>query len=513
MFLGVDLGTSELKLLLLSDAHHIEAIASTPLAISRPAPRWSEQDPLAWWTALDTTMATLAAAHPHAMAAVRGIGLSGQMHGAVLLDEHDAVLRPAILWNDGRSAPQCAALTLAVPELTRITGNLAMPGFTAPKLLWVREHEPALFARTARVILPKDYLRLRLTGEAITDCSDASGTLWLDVGRRDWSDLMLAATGLSRHHMPRLVEGSAPAGHLQGALAARWGLTADIVVAGGGGDNAASAVGLGAVEPNQGFVSLGTSGVVFVADDQFQPNPAAAVHTFCHAVPGRWHRMSVMLSASSCLDWAARLTGQASVAHLLALAATVDAAGRASAPLFLPYLSGERTPHNDAAAQGVLFGLAHGHDAAAIAWAVVEGVSFGLLDGLDALAPDQRGRPTSFDVVGGGARSAFWVQLLASVLDVELVVREGQEAGAALGAAVLARLAGGASIAEASRPATDKSFRFAPDAATRVEIMSRHARFRALYATLKSSFASTSADNCCPSQGIDEARSDAVEHR
>ena len=489
MFLGVDLGTSELKLLLLSDAHRIEAITSAPLAISRPALRWSEQDPHAWWAALDTAMATLAAAHPAAMAAVRGIGLSGQMHGAVLVDDHDAVLRPAILWNDGRSAPQCAALMRAVPELTRITGNLAMPGFTAPKLLWVREHEPALFARTARVLLPKDYLRLRLTGEAITDCSDASGTLWLDVGRRDWSDLLLAATGLSRHHMPRLVEGSAPAGHLQGALAARWGLAADIVVAGGGGDNAASAVGVGAIDDGQGFVSLGTSGVVFVADDRFQPNPAAAVHAFCHAVPGRWHRMSVMLSASSCLVWAARLTGQASVAHLLALAATVDAAGRASAPLFLPYLSGERTPHNDTAAQGVLFGLAHEHDAAAIAWAVVEGITLGMLDGLDALAPDRRARPTSFNVVGGGARSAFWLQLLASVLDVELVVREGQEAGAALGAAVLARVASGASLAEACRPANSHGSRFEPDATTRAAILPRRARFRALYATLRSTFA------------------------
>ena len=488
MFLGVDLGTSELKLLLLSEAHRIEAIASARLAVSRPAPRWSEQDPLAWWQALDTTMATLAAAHPDAMAAVRGIGLAGQMHGAVLLDEQDAVLRPAILWNDGRSALQCAALVQAVPELTQITGNLAMPGFTAPKLLWVREHEPALFARTARVLLPKDYLRLRLTGEAITDCSDASGTLWLDVGRRDWSDLLLAATGLSRRHMPRLVEGSAPAGHLLGALAARWGLAADVVVAGGGGDNAASAVGIGAIDDGQGFVSLGTSGVIFIADAFYRTNPPGAVHAFCHALPERWHRMSVMLSAASSLDWVARLVGQPDVAHLIALAATLPPSRRANVPLFLPYLSGERTPHNDAAAQGVLFGLTHSHDAAAIAWSALEGVCFGLLDGLNSLAAAGRVPASSLALVGGGARSAVWAQLLATVLETKLEVRDGSEAGAALGAARLGWLATGSTVAEVCPPPPVTDRTYFPEVGERAGILDRYGRFRRLYRSLKSDF-------------------------
>ncbi len=241
-------------------------------------------------------MQSLRSAHPAELAAVRAIGLSGQMHGAILLDADGAVLRPAILWNDGRSAAQCEALTRAVPHLGEISGNLAMPGFTAPKLLWVREHEPDVFARTVRVLLPKDWLRLRLSGEAVSEMSDAAGTLWLDVGARDWSDELLAATGLTRAHMPRLVEGSEPSARLLPELAKRWGLGGQVVIAGGAGDNAASAVGMGLVEPGQGFVSLGTSGVVFVSTDRFLPNPAQAMHAFCHALPGRWHQMSVMLS-------------------------------------------------------------------------------------------------------------------------------------------------------------------------------------------------------------------------
>jgi len=271
VYLGIDLGTSELKLLLLDAEHRIVASLGEPLAVSRPHPLWSEQAPADWWTAFDAAMQRLRAAQPAALAAVRSIGLSGQMHGAVLLDEHDVVLRPAILWNDGRSGPQCAALETALPALQAIAGNLAMPGFTAPKLLWVREHEPRLFARTARVLLPKDWLRLQLTGEQASEMSDASGTLWLDAGARRWSDELLAACGLTPANMPRLFEGSEVSGQLRPALADRWGLRAGIAVAGGGGDNAASAVGIGAVRPNQGFVSLGTSGVIFSPAIVFGP--------------------------------------------------------------------------------------------------------------------------------------------------------------------------------------------------------------------------------------------------
>src|SRR5436190_6642394 len=258
MYLGIDLGTSALKVVVLAESHRVVASASEPLTVLRPQSRWSEQDPAAWWAALDTAMLRLHAAHPAALASVRAIGPSGQMHGAVLLDRAEQVLRPAILWNDGRSARQCEQLEAAAPMLRSVAGNAAMPGFTAPKLLWVRDREPDIFARTARVLLPKDWLRLGLTGEHASEMSDASGTLWLDVGRRDWSDELLAACHLTRARMPRLVEGSEVSGRLRPALATRWGMDANIVIAGGGGDNAASAVGVGAVRPNQGFVSLGT---------------------------------------------------------------------------------------------------------------------------------------------------------------------------------------------------------------------------------------------------------------
>ena len=487
MYLGIDLGTSELKLLLLDDQHRIVGGVGEPLTVSRPHPLWSEQAPADWWTALDTAMQRLSVTQPSAMAAVRAIGLSGQMHGAVLIDAQHMVLRPAILWNDGRSGAQCAALEAALPTLHAVAGNVAMPGFTAPKLLWVREHEPHLFARTARVLLPKDWLRLQLTGECVSDMSDASGTLWLDVGARRWSDEALSACGLTRDHMPRLVEGSDVSGRLQPVLADRWGLHAGIVLAGGGGDNAASAVGIGAVQPNQGFVSLGTSGVIFLASDGFHPDPHSAVHAFCHALPGRWHQMSVMLSAGSALRWACNLLGAPSEAVLLERVAALTPAERSHAPLCLPYLSGERTPHNDPNAQGVLFGLTHAHDAAAIAYAVVEGVSFGLADGWASLqrAPSA---VTALSLVGGGARSELWAQLLASVLGVTLQVPAGAEAGAALGAARLAWLADGGDESDVCRAAA-VAREFRPVASEAALLAPRRERFRALYPALRSHFA------------------------
>ena len=483
MYLGLDLGTSELKALLLADDHRIVGTAGARLTVQRPRPLWSEQAPAQWWEALETVMAALRSAHPAELAAVRAIGLSGQMHGAVLLDAKDEVLRPAILWNDGRSSAQCGALTRAVPRLADIAGNLAMPGFTAPKLMWVREHEPALFACTARVLLPKDWLRLVLSGEAVSEMSDASGTLWLDVARRDWSDELLAACGLTRLHMPRLVEGSEVSAELKPALAARWGLPARVRIAGGGGDNAASAVGMGIVEPGQGFVSLGTSGVIFVSSDRFTPNPAQAVHAFCHALPGRWHQMSVMLSAASAVSWAVRSFGFDDETALIASARALAQEARARAPLFLPYLSGERSPHNDADAQGVLFGLTQAHGPADIAYAVVEGVSFGLRDGLDTLQ-----RPSGdLALVGGGARSAWWAQLLADILEVPLTLGEGGEAGGALGAARLAWLADGGAIDQVCVAPTVRR-RFDPEASSAAGHRARHARFRALYRAVRASF-------------------------
>ncbi|MBL8387639.1 MAG: xylulokinase [Hydrogenophaga sp.] len=483
MFLGLDLGTSELKALLLSDQHQVIATARSPLTVQRPQPLWSEQDPADWWRALESVMDQLHASHPRALAQLRGIGLSGQMHGATLLDSEDRVLRPAILWNDGRSGQQCERLTRDVPQLSAITGNLAMPGFTAPKLQWVREHEPEVFARTARVLLPKDWLRLILTGEAVSDMSDAAGTLWLDVGKRDWSDRMLAATGLTRAHMPRLVEGSAVSAFVTPGLCARWGLPAGVPVAGGAGDNAASAVGMGLVRPGEGFVSLGTSGVVFVSGAAFQPNPQQALHAFCHALPDRWHVMSVMLSAASAVSWAARNLGFENEAALLAAASTLDAPAQDRAPLFLPYLSGERSPHNNPLATGAWIGLRAEHGREQLAYAVAEGVGFGLLDGLrtiPALDPPLH----TLSLVGGGSRSAWWAQLLADIFGLTLTVHQDSETGGAMGAARLAWLATGASVDTVCvTPPVRQSF--AADAARGGRLALRHARFRDLYPALQ----------------------------
>ena len=480
MYLGIDLGTSEVKLLLLDADHHVVAVIGEPLQIYRPRPLWSEQHPDEWWAALDGAMLRLAARHGDAMARVRAIGLSGQMHGAVLLDASGQVLRPAILWNDGRSGDACVALESAVPQLRSITGNLAMPGFTAPKLYWLRENEPEIYARTACVLLPKDWIRFRLTNELHTDFSDASGTLWLDVGARDWSDRMLSACGLSRAKMPSLVEASAAAGHLHAELARRWGLPVDIPVAGGAGDNAASAVGIGAVMRGQGFVSLGTSGVIFVCADRFLPNPDSGVHAFCHALPDRWHQMSVMLSAASAVRWATQLTGRENEASLLGAAEALSLQQRISAPLFLPYLAGERTPHNDPNAKGVLFGLTHEHGPGDVAYAVVEGVCHGLLDGFNSLDTELRSSVRELSLVGGGARSHYWAQLLATLLQRPLVQGAGAETAAALGAARLAWLADGGEESEVCRTAPERS-RFEPDPSPNSSLHTRYQRFTRLY--------------------------------
>ncbi|MEX8517553.1 MAG: xylulokinase [Leptothrix sp. (in: b-proteobacteria)] len=479
MYLGIDLGTSEVKFLLLDDQHQIVATTGEPLSLQRAQPLWSEQQPADWWAATERAMQRLKVQHAEALAQVRAIGLSGQMHGAVLLDADDYVLRPAILWNDGRSGAECAELEAACPQLHAITGNLAMPGFTAPKLLWVRKHEPELFARTACVLLPKDWLRLQLTGAHVSEMSDAAGTLWLDVAARRWSPEVLAACGLTEAQMPRLVEGSDRSGTLKPELAERWGLTPGVIVAGGGGDNAASAVGIGAVRPGEGFVSLGTSGVIFLASDRFRPNPASAMHAFCHALPGRWHQMSVMLSAANGLSWAKRLLGAESEAALLERAARLTPAQLARAPIFLPYLNGERTPHNNPHAQGVFFGLGNEHDAATLAYAVIEGVTFGLLDGWHSLGT-QPGEVQSLSLVGGGARSPLWAQLLASAIGVPMLTRRGGEAGGALGAARLAWLADGGTVEQVCL-APEVAARFEPDAAQAALLQPRYERFKALY--------------------------------
>ncbi|TAM55560.1 MAG: xylulokinase [Paraburkholderia sp.] len=478
MYLGIDLGTSEVKVLLLSPDARVLATAGSPFHVSRPHPRWAEQDPADWWRGTCEAIAKLRAVCPDAFAQVRGIGLSGQMHGAVLLDAADRVLRPAILWNDMRSVAECDELTERAPQLHAVAGNLAMPGFTAPKLLWVARHEPDIFRRTACVLLPKDYLRLRMTGEKVSDPSDAAGTLWLDVARRDWSDALLEACDMSRAQMPALCEGSAPSGVLRPEIAREWGLGKEVVVAAGGGDNATSAIGIGATEPGDGFVSLGTSGVLCVVGDRFSPNPASAVHAFCHAIPDRWHQMSVVLSAASCLRWVCKLTGT-DEPTLVGEAAALTPDALESAPIFLPYLSGERTPHNDPYAQGVFFGMTHATDRALLGYAVLEGVTLALTDGLDALAAAGTA-PSAFSLLGGGARSAFWAQLLADALSTTTRQHGGGETGAALGAARLGWLAAGGEPREvlAKPPVVAQ---FTPNPQRHAQLRARLTAYRELY--------------------------------
>lgn len=475
--IGLDLGTSGVKAVAVDGGGVIRAQATTPLAVSRPQPLWSEQDPQDWIAAAEAAICAL----PEAIRRrTRAIGLSGQMHGATLLDARDKALRPAILWNDGRSGRECRALEAAAPDLVAITGNRAMPGFTAPKLAWVRAHEPEVFAATRRVLLPKDYVRLWLTGEAVSDMSDSAGTLWLDVGRRDWSDLLLAATGLTRDHMPRLVEGSAVSGVLRKPVAETLGLP-QVPVAGGGGDNAASAVGVGALAPGQAFVSVGTSGVIFIADDAFRPDPGRGVHTFCHALPETWHRMSVTLSAASAIDSVARLAGFSSTAEAVADLGE----SRSDDPLFAPWLSGERTPHNDPSASGVFVGLTHATTREALVRAALEGVAFALADGFEALGSPQ---VEALSVVGGGTRIAGLGPLLAAALGRPLVYRDGGETAAALGAARLAWMALEGEVAEPLRRPGQVLRELTPDEDLAGRLAPRRAVWRRLHPALSQTF-------------------------
>ncbi|WP_428696876.1 xylulokinase [Stappia sp.] len=483
MYLGIDIGTSGVKTVLMDETGAVLGSASSALTVERPRPAWSEQDPESWWRAVVGTLDELTSSHSSAMARVEGIGLSGQMHGATLLDEAHRVLRPAILWNDGRSEAECAALD-ARADFRGIGGNLVMPGFTAPKLEWVARHEPEVFEKTRLVLLPKDYVRLRLTGEAVSDMSDAAGTLWLDVARRDWSDALLAATGLDRSQMPRLAEGSDATGRVKADLAGRWGFAAAPVVAGGAGDNAASACGIGAVRPGEAFISLGTSGVLFVATDRFRPNTQGAVHAFCHALPETWHQMGVILSATDSLNWLARVSG-CDVATLEAEASVrFDERHGPSEVVFLPYLSGERTPHNDAGARGSFIGLSHANDRADLALAVLEGVAFAFRDSLDVLsaAGSSVARATA---IGGGARSECWLKILAAVLGIPIDVPQHGDFGAAFGAARLGRAAAVGRHDASLFPSPETDFTMEPDAGLAASYREGLGRYRALYPALK----------------------------
>jgi len=479
--LGVDLGTSAVKALLADAAGDIFAAATAPLTAARPHPGWSEQDPRDWEAAAIAAIDAIAAQAPRALAACAAIGLAGQMHGAVFVDAAGTPLRPCILWNDGRAAAECAALEAAFPALRQVTGNRAMAGFTAPKALWLRRHEPEAFAALRMVMLPKAWLRRRLTGDSAEEMSDASGTLWLDVGAREWSDAALAACGLDRTAMPRLVEGNAQAGTLLPALAARWNMARPPIFAGGAGDNAAAAIGLGAVRPGDAFLSLGTSGVLFAVTARFAPNPGGGVHTFCHALPGLWHQMGVTLSAAAALAWWAGIAGRAEAELLAELAAAAASPGTV---LFLPHLAGERTPHADTTLRAAFAGIDHATTRADLTRAVLEGVAFAFADSRDALGAAGTDIGTA-DLVGGGARSAEWAAILASVTGITLRRVAASEHAGALGAARLARMAATGEAAETACPRPAAIATVAPDRALAAAYAARLAQWRALTPAVK----------------------------
>ena len=484
-FLGLDIGTSSIKALLVNQQQGVVAEASVPVSISRPHPLWTEQDPEEWWQACLTAISQVKHAAPEGFLALHSIGLSGQQHGAVFLDADGRVLRPAILWNDGRCGREAEELQNSVPDFVARASNLAMVGFTAPKVLWVRRHAPEVFKKTRKILLPKDYIRYRLSGAYVTEMSDAGGTLWHDIAGRKWDDTLLSAGGIDRSYVADLVEGSAESARLSDALSTEWGLAkGSVVIAGGAGDNAAAAVGIGAVKAGEGLLSMGTSGVLFAVTDRLVTKPERVLNAMCHALPNRWHVMGVTLSAASALTWFADMLGKGD--HIGELITEVEAFAsdpvrRANAPIFVPYLSGERTPHNDPEANGIFAGLRAQHDHVAMAYAVMEGVAFCFADDFDVLAASGADLKSCF-LVGGGARSQFWGQMLSDVIQFNLELPAGAETGAALGAARLGMLAAGvASEAEICfKPAV--RLRYHPNADEKAFYKPRLDRFRALYA-------------------------------
>ena len=477
MYLGIDLGTSSVKAMLIDgDQRVVGSASSSEVKTARPHPGWSEQDPADWIRATEEAIAGLQTAHPAELAAVRGIGLSGHMHGATLLDRQDQVLRPCIMWNDTRSHREAAALD-ADPRFRQITGNIVFPGFTAPKLAWVKNNEPETFAKVRWVLLPKDYLRFWLTGEHMSEMSDSAGTSWLDTGKRAWSPDLLAATDLQQKQMPDLVEGTDAAGTLRPELASKWGLGQGVVVAGGAGDNAASACGMGTVSEGAAFVSLGTSGVLFAANGSYLPNPESAVHAFCHALPATWHQMGVILSATDALNWHSRVTGASAADLTKELGDTLKAP---SGVTFLPYLSGERTPHNDAAIRGAFAGLGHESDRIVLTQAVLEGVSFAIRDSLEALKSAGT-RLTRVTAIGGGSRSRYWLKSIATALGLPVDLPADGDFGAAFGAARLGLVAatGADPVGVCTAPATAETIE--PEKVHAAAYEDAYQRYRKLY--------------------------------
>jgi xylulokinase len=481
MYLGLDFGTSSVKGVLIDETQKITGVASAALKVSRPQPGWSEQNPEDWWKAATAVVKALAKQKPKAVAAIEGIGLSGQQHGATLLDDAGKVLRPCILWNDARSYAECEDILRNEPRAKEISGNIPLAGYTAPKLLWVEKHEPKTFARVAKVLLPKDYIRYRMTGEFASDMSDSSGTYWLDVAKRQWSDDLLRAGHMRREQMPQLYEGTDATGKLTLQVAKAWGMPKRPVVAGGGGDNPAAACGIGAVEDGAAFVSLGTSGVLFVSNSRYSPNAGKAVHAFCHAVPDTWHQMGVILSATASLEWLAGLL-KTPAAHLTkALGTKITGPSPA---LFLPYLSGERTPVADAQVRGVMMGLGHESDGKILTHAVLDAVAFAFRDSLEALK--EAGTTVSrVMAVGGGTKSELWMKIIATALNVPVDLPGASEVGGAFGAARMGLMAAtGASYKSVcTKPKIARSI--APDAKLRGAYDDAYARYTQIYPAIK----------------------------
>ncbi len=481
MYLGLDFGTSSVKGVLIDAQQKIVATASAPLKVSRPQPGWSEQNPEDWWKACNTVVKTLGKMKPKAIAAVEGIGLSGQQHGATLLGKDDKVLRPAILWNDARSFRECEDIMNREPKAVPLSGNIPLAGYTAPKLVWVKKHEPKTFAKVAKVLLPKDYIRLRMTGEYASDMSDASGTFWLDIAKRRWSDMLLNATDMSADQMPKLYEGTDATGRLTPAVAKSWGMPKRPVVAGGGGDNASAACGIGAVTDNSALVSIGTSGVMFVSNDTFRPNAGRMVHAFCHAVPGTWHQMGVILSAAASLEWLAGILGAPAPKLTGALGTRLTGPSPA---LFLPYLSGERTPVGDSQVRGLIMGLGHESDHKVLTHAALDAVAFAFRDSLEALK-DAGTVVKRVTAVGGGSKSELWLKIIATVLGVPVDLPAAGDVGGAFGAARLGLIAAtGADYRKVlTAPKTARTIK--PEARARDAYEEQYRRYVQIYPAIK----------------------------
>ena len=458
--IGLDIGTSGVKAIIIDARGKVKATASQEYPMSTPHALWAEQDPNEWWKATARVLRQVAKRADVKFADVKAIGLTGQMHGLVLLDNAGKVLRPCIMWNDQRTADQCQAITtrIGAQQLLEITGNPVLPGFTAPKILWVREHEPQVYKHASRILLPKDYIRYRLSGEYITEVSDASGTSLLDVKKREWSSEILRALEIPAEWMPAIVESPEQAGSVNRIAARETGLKEGTLIVGGGGDQAAGAVGSGIVREGIISVTIGTSGVVFAHSEHYRVEPQGRLHAFCHAVSGTWHLMGVTLSAGGSLRWfrdafcqeekhVAKITRRDPYEVMMAEAAKCPAGSEGL--LFLPYLSGERTPYPDPYARGAFLGLTLRHSKAHMIRSVLEGVAFSLRDCLELMKA--MGIPVSdVRVSGGGARSKFWRQILADVMDTGLTTVTTTE-GASYGAALLASVGSGVfgSVAEA----------------------------------------------------------------